>query len=136
MPDAGACERGDEGLEERDVVGMDDALGGAERDRAGQRRAADGQHPPGARIGAPQAARREDREPADEREAQEPAGLAAEARVEQPQPAGRPAERTAGRPPGAEAAGDRASRPARLAVEAAEAVVVEDQRPDAVVARA
>ena len=51
---------------------------GAERDRAGQRGAADDDQPAGALVGAPQAARDRDAEAGDEREAEQPAGLPAE----------------------------------------------------------
>src|SRR5439155_15852608 len=69
----------------------------------------------------------DDAEAADEREAEQPPGLSAERLVQQPERPGSAAERTAA----AECLGS-----AGLSVEATEAVVAEDQRPDAVVARA
>ena len=103
-----------------------------ERDGGGQERAADRDQPARARIRAAQARRREHGGARDEREAEEPAGLAAHAAVEQAQPAGLAAEHPASRP----AAHGVPARPAGLAGEPAEAVVAEDQRPDRVVGRA
>ena len=79
--------------------------------------------------------RGEHRDAGDDREAEEPAGLAAHALVEQAQPAGVAAEDAAAaatRP----AAARVAARAAGLAGEPPEAVVAEDQRPDRVVGRA
>ena len=78
--------------------------------------------------------------PATTREAEQPARLPAQALVEQAQDARLAAERPvapaeAAASTGA-AAGLRAAGPAVLAEQAAEAVVAEDQRPDAVVVRA
>ncbi len=82
--------------------------------------------PAGARVRAPEAARHDDAEAAHDRKAEQPAGLAAERRVQQAQRAGRAAEHVAAH----------ASRPSRLPVHATEAVVFEDQRQDLVVTRA
>jgi hypothetical protein len=107
---------------------MEDARGGAEGDGAGQRGATDDDHPAAALVPAAQAARDRDAEAGDECEAEQPACLAAERGVEQPQHARRAAERSAPAADGLRAAG--------LAGEAAEAVVAEDQGEDGVVARA
>ena len=105
-------------------------LADAERDRAGEEGAADGDQPAGARVGAAQPRgddQRRCRRPARSRAASRPGRRGV---VEQPQRPGRAAEDAA-------TAVRRAPRgPAGLAVEPAEAVVAEDQRPDAVVARA
>src|SRR5439155_22189436 len=122
--DARAHERRRERRQQRDVVGVEDALGEAERKRGDEERAADRDHPAAARVRTTQPAGYDDAETADEREAEQPPGLSAERLVQQPERPGRAAERTA--------AAERL-RPAGLPVEAAEAVVAEDQRPDAVV---
>jgi hypothetical protein len=105
---------------------MEDALRGAERDRRREERAAGGDQPAGARVGAAQPARDEHGEPAGDGEAEQPPGLAAEAGVEQPQHA-----RVA-----AEDAAATSGRAAVLPAQPAEAVVAKDQRPHAVVAGA
>ena len=128
---ARADQRGEERRELAHVVRVKDARSEAERDRRGQRRAADGEHPAGHGVAAPQARRDDQRDARDQREPEQPAGLPAERLVEQPQHAGVAAERAT-----ATAAHAAAARPAGLAVEPAEAVVAEDQRPDAVVRRA
>ena len=111
---------------------MEDALGAAERDGGRQEGAADGDQPAGARIGAPQPRHGEQPEAADEREAEQPAALAAEALVQQPQQARLAAEHAAA----AGAAGTPSpAGSAVLAEQAPEPVVAEDERPDAVVAR-
>ena len=70
-------------------------------------------------------------EPGDEREAEQPAGLVAEPRLQQPERTGGAAEQVVPPPPGPPAPAAR--RAAGLPGDAAEAVVAEDQRPDAVV---
>ena len=99
LRDAGADERRRERREQRHVVRVEDALRVAERDRGGEERAADGDQPAGARVGAAQAARDEHRDAGHEREAEEPAGLAAERCVEQAQRAGRRRRRRRRPPP-------------------------------------
>jgi hypothetical protein len=71
----------------------------------------------------------QDRDEARDREPEQPPGLAAEARAEQPEHAGLAAEQAAAGPA-------RPLRPAGLAAEPPEPAVAEDQREDAVVARA
>src|SRR5439155_22023136 len=89
--------------------------------------AAHGEQPTGPRVRAAKATRRGDAHGAHEREAEQPARLAAEGLVEQATDARRAAEHPA--------AAAESLRSAGLAVDPAEAVVVEDQREDAVVAR-
>jgi hypothetical protein len=128
--DRGADQRSGERRELGDVVRVEDALGAAEGDGGGCRRAADREQPAGARVLAAEPGEHQEGDAARERHAEQPAGLAAEALVEQPQHAGLAAEHAAAARTAA-AAGS-----AVLPDEAAEAVVAEDQRPDAVVARA
>jgi hypothetical protein len=111
---------------------VEDAARGAERDRDRHERATGGDEPAGARVAAAQPRGGQHRHPARQREADEPAGLAAEARVEQAQRAGVAAEHAARAAAGAAAA--RGLRAARLPAQPAEAVVAEDQADDAVVA--
>ena len=111
---------------------MEDPLRAAEGDGHRQARAADGEQPAGARVRAPQARDREHADPRRDGHAEQPAGLASERLVEQPQRARLAAEHAAA---AAAARPDAAARPAVLAEQPAEAVVAEDQRPDAVVAR-
>src|SRR5207248_3696491 len=102
-----------------------------------EERAAGGDQPAGARVGAAQAAGKKHGDAGDDRKAQQPAGLAAEGVVEQPERAGGAAEEPASpaaRPTAAATA--EGLRPASLAVETPKPVVVEDQREDAVVAGA
>ena len=74
---------------------MEDALGGAERDRRDEERAADGDDPAAAPVRAPQLRTPEDRGAADDREAEQPAALPAERLVQQAQRTGRAAEEAA-----------------------------------------
>ena len=110
---AGADERGGERRQQRDVVRVEDPLREGERDGGGQERAADGDQPARAGVGAAQAARGEHGDAGDEREAEEPAGLAAHALVEQAQPAGLAAEHAAAARPAARRVAARARRPGR-----------------------
>ena len=125
QPDAGADERGREGRQLRDVVGMEDPLGEAEGDGGREERPADGDQPAGAGVGAPQA--RGDREARRWRRRAKPSSQPAcpprPSLNRRSGPGGAAEGRAAART--ATAAGD--LRAAGLAVEAAEAVVAEDQ---------
>ena len=117
----------------RHVVGVEDPGRLAERHGDRQERAADRDDPAGPRIVAPHARQHRHADAGHQREAEQPAGLAAKAVVEQAQHAGVAAEGSAA---AATPAGAAASGRALLPGQPAEAVVAEDQRPDAVVRRA
>ena len=123
---AGAGERRDERGQQRDVVGVEDATGEAEQHRGDQERATDREHPASTPIAATQTTRDEDPQTADDGEAEQPASLAAERRVQQPQRTGAATEHRArcacGTP--------------RPPFDASESVVFKDQRKDRVAARA
>src|SRR4051812_1017821 len=96
-------------------------------DGGDEERAAHRDDPAGARIRALQPARHDGRDAADDRDPEQPARLPAHRLVQEADGPGGTAER---------AAAAECLRAARLPVDAAKPVVAEDQRPDAVVARA
>src|SRR5690349_4700250 len=111
---------------------MEDAGREAEHDRAEQEGTAHGDNPACARVAPAQPREDQNRQPGHHREAEQPPGLIAQRRLEQAEGAGGAAEQAVA----TEAAGA-ASRAATwspgLPSHAAQAVVAEDQRPDAVV---
>ena len=117
-PDRRADQHRGERREHRHVVRVEDALGVGEHDRAGRERAARGEDEAGPRVTALQPRRDRDADPADDRHADQPARLAAERGVDEPEEPGVAAEdgAHAAAPAAARAAG-RAARPAGLAVE-------------------
>ena len=127
---ARAQQRRRERRQERDVVRMKDPAGEAEHDGRRQECPADRDQPAGSAVAPSQPREREQREPSGEREAEQPARLVAEAGLEEPERPGRAAEQDS---PTSSATASAGRGAAGLARDPAEAVVTEDQRPDAVV---
>src|SRR5207248_7613484 len=107
---AGADKRGGKRGQERDVVGMEDPAREAEDDGRSGEGATERNQPAGTRIAPPEPGRHHEGEAGDHGEAEQPSGLAAERRLEEPKRSGGAAEQrvpaaTGAAAPTAESAG-------------------------------